>query len=297
MSEIEWAECTDPRPMMGLLQSCGKTSERKCRLFACACVRRIWSLLPESASGDAVEAAERFADGTAEIEQLASALVGLAFFPRLRSPAGAARMACWHAAFDGLAASRLNPAYGSGPYDWGMASQATGLAREAALRQASREVQRSGRPARTIMRAVRVADDQAQADLLRDLIGNPLQQGTAETSWLTPMVIALAQAAYDDRTLPSGYLDSTRVAVLADSLEDAGANAGLLAHLRGPGLHVRGCHVVELVVGRGCMARSNGRADAAKSGEEEEVIGSAPQEIGGFGTFFQRNPSDNNQGA
>jgi hypothetical protein len=251
MSEIEWAECTDPGLMMGLLQRRGKPSERKCRLFACACVRRIWPLLPEQASGDAVEAAERFADGTTDIEQLVSALVGLAWFPRLRSSAGAARMACWHAAFDGLAASRLNPASGGGPYDWGMAAQAAGLAREAAIRQASSEAKRSDRPVRRVMRAVRVAEGQAQAGLLRDLIGNPLHHVTAETSWLTPMVVALAQSAYDDRTLPSGYLDPTRLGVIADALEDAGADAGLLAHLRGPEFHVRGCHVVDLLLGRG----------------------------------------------
>ena len=62
----------------------------------------------------------------------------------------------------------------------------------------------------------------------------------------------LAEAVYDDRDLPSGHLDAGRLAVLADMLEEAGcADAGILGHLRGPGPHVRGCWVVDLLTGRG----------------------------------------------
>src|SRR5262245_10116814 len=40
LSESGWFACTDPGPMSDFLQ--GKVSERKWRLFACACCRRIW---------------------------------------------------------------------------------------------------------------------------------------------------------------------------------------------------------------------------------------------------------------
>jgi hypothetical protein len=64
-------------------------------------------------------------------------------------------------------------------------------------------------------------------------------------------VVALAQAAYDNRTLPAGTLDPVRFAVLADALEDAGCdNADILNHLRGPGPHVRGCWVLDLPLGK-----------------------------------------------
>src|SRR5437588_8780012 len=43
MTEAEWLECTDPRPMLQYLK--GKAGERKFRLFACACVRRVWNQL------------------------------------------------------------------------------------------------------------------------------------------------------------------------------------------------------------------------------------------------------------
>jgi hypothetical protein len=64
-------------------------------------------------------------------------------------------------------------------------------------------------------------------------------------------VVALAQAAYEQRELPAGTLDMARLAVLADALEDAGCtDADLLSHLRGPGPHVRGCWAVDLILGK-----------------------------------------------
>jgi hypothetical protein len=90
-----------------------------------------------------------------------------------------------------------------------------------------------------------------QAGLLRDIVGNPFRPASVSPAWRTPQVVALAQAAYDQRALPSGHLDIARLAVLADALEDAGCdNAELLGHLRGEGPHVRGCWAVDLLMGR-----------------------------------------------
>jgi hypothetical protein len=51
--------------------------------------------------------------------------------------------------------------------------------------------------------------------------------------------------------LASVYLNAGRLAVLADMLEEAGCcDPQLLAHLRGPGPHVRGCFAVEAVLGK-----------------------------------------------
>jgi hypothetical protein len=148
-----------------------------------------------------------------------------------------------------------------------------------------------------------------RADLLREIVGNPfrrflwchLQPGCStedldavdpgfahlDYSWRTETVRYLAEAAWDHLS-PAGELDTTRLAVLADALEEAGcvgrkcrtcAGTGvisqehpfgdtwaverltchacegsgrwphpLLAHLRASGPHVRGCWALDLVL-------------------------------------------------
>jgi hypothetical protein len=62
------------------------------------------------------------------------------------------------------------------------------------------------------------------------------------------VVVRLAQATYEERHLPEGTLDNTRLLILADALEEAGCtDTDILCHLRGPGPHVRGCWVADLV--------------------------------------------------
>src|SRR5262249_38060162 len=70
MTETEWLACNDPRPMLDFLR--GKASQRKLRLFACACCRQAWNLLPLEGQW-AIEVAERYADGKADPEELGRA--------------------------------------------------------------------------------------------------------------------------------------------------------------------------------------------------------------------------------
>jgi hypothetical protein len=86
--------------------------------------------------------------------------------------------------------------------------------------------------------------------LLLDVFGLfPLRAVCLDPAWLTPTVLALAQAAYDNRILPAGTLDNPHLAVLADALEDAGCtDAEILHHCRQPAEHVRGCWLLDLLL-------------------------------------------------
>ncbi len=100
--------------------------------------------------------------------------------------------------------------------------------------------------------------DAAQlAAIFREIVGNPFTSIALEPSWRTPTVLSLAQAAYEQRKrawADDGTLDPVRLAILADAIEEAGCPVDspnpLLAHLRGPGPHTRGCWATDAVLGK-----------------------------------------------
>jgi hypothetical protein len=231
----------DPQGMIHFVGDSGNVSDRKLRLFAAACCRRVWHLLQDRRSRKAVDVAECYADGLATPEELDSAAQGA------RASAEAARR---DPATRGYAVAIAGMA-GSGNYV--AADAAVFAASEAAI-----AIEFLYRPAEAACYAVLdswESESAAQAGLLRDIFGPApfrLQPPLAQSllTWRGGFIAALAQAAYDNRRFPSGHLDLARLAVLADGLEDAGCqDAQILGHLRGPGPHVRGCYVVDLVLG------------------------------------------------
>src|SRR5688572_24550686 len=72
MTESEWRDCSNPMAMLAVLRGAERLSERQARLFAVACTRRIWSAIGDSARA-AVVAAEQYADGKIEAEELRAA--------------------------------------------------------------------------------------------------------------------------------------------------------------------------------------------------------------------------------
>jgi hypothetical protein len=93
-----------------------------------------------------------------------------------------------------------------------------------------------------------------QAGVLRCVFGplpfRPVSLDPAVLAWRDATVVHLARAAYDEK-LPAGTLDNGRLAVLADALEEAGCtDADILGHCRSGGEHVRGCWVVDLLLGK-----------------------------------------------
>lgn len=83
-----------------------------------------------------------------------------------------------------------------------------------------------------------------QADLLRDIFGDPFRPIDFLSTWRTETAVGIAAKMYDEREFGN-------MPVLADALEDAGCEVmELLSHCREPGQHVRGCWVVDLVLGK-----------------------------------------------
>jgi hypothetical protein len=80
---------------------------------------------------------------------------------------------------------------------------------------------------------------------LHELFGPlPFRPVSPSPAWLTPTVKQLATGIYEERAFE-------RLPLVADALEEAGcANADILTHCRGPGPHVRGCWVVDLLLGK-----------------------------------------------
>jgi hypothetical protein len=101
----------------------------------------------------------------------------------------------------------------------------------------------------------RLPEQRAQCDLLRCIFPSPFRPSPVidplVLAWRDGCVVKLAESAYEERELPSGILEASRLAILADALEDAGCrDSESLAHLRGPGPHVRGCFALDAVLGK-----------------------------------------------
>jgi hypothetical protein len=193
-----------------------------------------------------VELTELYADGLASKRKLRVALLAGLRVPRPGRVADLVSQAtAWAADWDGFAAAESVPGWAAD------AASASALDAERAAsggRQNPRQLHRVSASARNAQCAVQVS-------LLRCIIGNPFRPpppvSPAWLTWNNGAVRRLAEAAYAERQLPSGHLDQARLGVLADALEDAGCgDADLLGHLRGPGPHVRGCHVLDLLLGK-----------------------------------------------
>ncbi|WP_162670535.1 hypothetical protein [Gemmata massiliana] len=90
----------------------------------------------------------------------------------------------------------------------------------------------------------RASKSAEQVALVRDIFGNPFRPVAFSPSWLTDTVLTLASQMYESREFGA-------MPILADALQDAGCDsAEVFDHCRGDGPHVRGCWVVDLVLGK-----------------------------------------------
>jgi hypothetical protein len=225
MTEADWVICADPQKMLEYLRD--KASDRKLRLFGCACCRQVWNLLLDPRSQKAVMAAEDFADGLATIAELSLA--------NFRAHSAVDSQSHW----DQDVTAQLYAAGAARDVSYvdtaGLFAHICDAARQAAYA-----------PARAFRQgSLKYAEERTkQLPLLRDIFGNPFRPATIDASWLTSTVVSLARPIYDERAFD-------RLPILADALEDAGCtNDEILNHCRQPGEHVRGCWAVDLVLGK-----------------------------------------------
>jgi hypothetical protein len=242
MDEAGWLACAEPGALLRFLR--GKVSPRKLRLFAVACCERILPLMADGWSRAAVDLAERRADGRATEREV-------------RAARAAARSADAEARSAYLASRRPDePPYGYGPAyaaSYAAAAAAEVLSADANLPACLAAYALAGRicdagSKEAADEAFQAATRAALAEgavILRDIVGNPFRvPPPIEPRWLTPQVVGLAEGIHAGG-------DFVALAALAGALGEAGCtDASLLGHLRGPGPHVRGCHVLDLILGK-----------------------------------------------
>jgi hypothetical protein len=253
MTESEWGACTEPRRMLRFLlgtdhpriadveafPAC-RASDRKLRLFACACYGRVRHLLPDALAEAAVVVAERFAEGLATAEELQGA------FARLQE--ALVRLEGRWRASRGAKRTALRPRQAA----LALAFQATRLQAPKAAYYASSNAYLAAASIRNPGVALhdsgfcasQSAEERAQTDLLRDIIGPLLFRPVRlDAAWLSGTVVQLARAIYEERRWDD-------MGVLGDALQEAGCtDADVLEHCRGTA-HTRGCWVVDLLLNK-----------------------------------------------
>lgn len=235
MTEQDWLTRSNPWGMIDFLGP--GASARKLRLFACACCRQVWNPFLPPFVLRVVEAAEAFADGQINADALASVreVVVKAVGPANRNDShngtgylshvlGACLSICTHRNAAEMAQDTAH-----------------------ATANAAADVPLSGeRSAGFVLaeRAARAEESAAQADLFRDIFGNPFYSVEIQLEWLTSTVVALARGIYEERAFDG-------LPILADALQEAGCDDDdILNHCRDPREHVRGCWLVDLLIGK-----------------------------------------------
>ena len=247
MTEAEWLVCTDPQRMLESLRR--KASDRKVRLFAVACCRRVWSSLEHEEFRDAVRMAESFADGLADrVEMLQAHEKALAIFGKLHGKdngPGAALTASGfpspRKSFLQRVADALDDPWWEDEFDKGdPLAPALVTARHAA--RAAADLQGQGH---VLDAPATIAELREQTALVHCLFGNPFRPQPTCSAWLTRELRALTNDIYAERAFD-------RMPFLADALEASGCtNADLIDHCRSGREHARGCWVVDLLLDKG----------------------------------------------
>lgn len=237
MTEIDWFQSTDPRPLISfLLSNYGRSNiDRKLRMFALACCRELWGTLADEPTRTALALVEHIADGDQRPTQ-----VGV-----IQLPVGQAVIDC--DASDLGPVGWLGPPQGKGAEErFDMDAVPLNLARFLEEAACARNVLW---PSDWLVNRFEFAGlpPYRQLDFFRDVVRCPAQPVHFQQAWLRSngaLVRRMAERMYAAE-------DFADLPILADALEDAGCTSSeILDHCREPRRHVRGCWVVDLLLGK-----------------------------------------------
>ncbi|MGF1577957.1 MAG: hypothetical protein ACFCD0_01195 [Gemmataceae bacterium] len=228
MTKQEWLASRDLHSMLRFLE--GRTSPRKLRLFAAACCRYIWDSIGDERSQQVVELLELYADQLLPREVFLAArqaAVEIAFAAPTKGPCA------------------LREATKEPPFEAAMTTfeYVVSVAADHLVEQSERVKLGiiSWDAAKSIYRPQVYAD---LANFLRDIVPYQNREPTTSPSWQTDDVQAVARRIYQQYRFED-------LPILADALEEAGVDdEEMLAHCRNGHSHVRGCWVVDLVLGK-----------------------------------------------
>lgn len=194
---------------------CDQDSQRKRILAFVACCRSTWSHVSLECNRKALATSEKYADGEATLQELEINWRRARFEPIVYCE--------WFMAV-------------AGPLDDGTVIDISPHTDEDYQALATFEG--------TVSKADREEWSPERIAFGLDVFGHVFRDATFDPSWRTSTVHALARQMYQTR-------DFSPMPILADALQDAGCdNDDILDHCRGPGPHVRGCWVVDLVLGK-----------------------------------------------
>jgi hypothetical protein len=241
VTEQEWL--TDPGPFGPHRQFFfveRQADRRRLLLFGSACCRRVWDLLGSGAARRLVELAEAWADGAATEEDLLAVNGSSEFSDMGAQSQGEAEPERQLSArvVDAINATRKLVDPFESAFTYSIARKTSGAPGADFVPDPS-----SGFGLNRIL----PRDDgewAVKVRILRDIFGNPFHPVNFDPTWRTSTAVALANQMYQSR-------DFAAMPILADALQDAGCdNEDILSHCREPGVHVRGCWVVDLVLGK-----------------------------------------------
>jgi hypothetical protein len=214
-----------------------EASRRKCQFFARACVRAVSDLITEEPCRAAVETVERCLEGRAGLEEVraaSAAALRVAHPDRSAPPPSQANY---------LAASFGAVCTGEGYGDtaYGIATDVHQIVFSSCYyaRTGGTSVGRYAE-AREVMKGM----EARQCEWLRDLLGDAFIPLEPESPWFPPGIVTIAEGIYEDERFHD-------LPILADALEEAGCPVEVFRHCREETNHIRGCWVLDLVLGRG----------------------------------------------